>query len=292
METTRTRTDAVERNLYRSEQLGVGRFECSPDRPEFPCTDPLQNDLFVFVREPLWWNRGVGGWGFLGPGAVVMHRKGAAIRRRAVTAAGDRADFFAVTPELFEEALISAGADPDRVTTMTDPILPDLRVRAAQRGLIAALEQGEVDALEVEARSFELLDALAHIVAGADRGGSGRAATVARRQRLVDRARALLDANLAEPLTMNEIAREAGASVFHLCRAFRERTGMTLGAYRLQQRVGAALDRLAQGNDDLATLAAELGFANHSHMTRSFRRLLGIPPSAVSGSIARHRIGG
>src|SRR5215471_7427256 len=87
---------------------------------------------------------------------------------------------------------------------------------------------------------------------------------------------------LAETLTRNthleEMAALAGCSPFHLCRAFRRVTGMSMTAYRTRLRHGAALERL---DEDLATLALDLGFSSHSHFTESFRRLFGVAPSVV-----------
>lgn len=62
--------------------------------------------------------------------------------------------------------------------------------------------------------------------------------------------------------------------------AFRAELGTTLRAYRLQLRIAIALHRLAAG-DDLAALAAELGFASHAHFTGTFSRLLGMPPRSA-----------
>ena len=49
----------------------------------------------------------------------------------------------------------------------------------------------------------------------------------------------------------------------------------------------AALERLAGGESDLARLAADAGFADHAHLTREMRALLGATPSALQREIAR-----
>jgi AraC-like DNA-binding protein len=274
----------VERQLFRNDTLGVGLFRCAADDQRFPITDPLMNDLFVFANEPLWWNRGHGDWGFLEPGSVVMHRKGSAIQRRAVTAAGDRADFVAVSPDLFEEVLISAGASPVRVTTMLDAIIPDPKTRAAQRRFTRALRSGELDALSTEEQVLMLFERLATTVSGTTIKPAVRFGTQARHRRLTDLARAYVHANLDENLDLAKIAKEIGTSVFHLCRLFREQIGMTLSTYRMQQRVGLAADRLLEDQQDLAGLAVELGFSSHSHLSRSFRRYLDVPPSSFKAN--------
>lgn len=277
----------VERPLCGSELLAVGRWECTADRPEFPVTPRLANDLFVFADQPLWWDRGSSDardWAFLEAGSVVMHRAGRTIRRRAVTELGDQATFFAVDPALFEEALITAGADPERATTQLDPIIPSPAVRAAQLALRAELEAGVVDPAEAEERGLTLLAHLAASLAEHDPLEGARPGTRGRRRRVADRARALLQERLADELPLGELGREVGASPFHLCRLFRDQVGMTLSDYRHRQRARVALERMQGERQDLSELAAELGYSSHSHFTRSFRRVVGAPPSRYNGA--------
>ncbi len=61
--------------------------------------------------------------------------------------------------------------------------------------------------------------------------------------------------------------------------------------YLVRLRLGEALDRLAQGERDLATLATDLGFAHHSHFTASFRTTYGTTPAAVRDCLTRARLG-
>lgn len=81
-----------------------------------------------------------------------------------------------------------------------------------------------------------------------------------------------------ENLHVGQLAALAGCSPSHLCRLFRARTGHSLRRFRLQQRLGTALGRLADGEDDLAALACDLGFSSHSHMSAAFRQQFGRSP--------------
>ena len=56
---------------------------------------------------------------------------------------------------------------------------------------------------------------------------------------------------------------------------------MTLSQYRLRLRVHHALDRIAGGVEDLASVATAAGFADHSHMTRTMVTQFGQAPSAL-----------
>jgi AraC-like DNA-binding protein len=70
----------------------------------------------------------------------------------------------------------------------------------------------------------------------------------------------------------------------HLSRAFRAEAGETLTQYRAHLRVRAALDRLEAGETSLATLAAELGFADHAHLTRTMHAQLGNSTTSTTRS--------
>jgi AraC-like DNA-binding protein len=61
---------------------------------------------------------------------------------------------------------------------------------------------------------------------------------------------------------------------------------MTISAYRNHLRVRAALERLADGERSLTSLAADLGFADHAHMARTVRRETGAAPSVLRRLLA------
>lgn len=76
-------------------------------------------------------------------------------------------------------------------------------------------------------------------------------------------------------------------SSFHLARQFRGITGTSVSAYLLRLRLGLASQRLAEGDDDLARLANDLGFASHSHFSARFRSVFGVSPGTVRQALTR-----
>ena len=86
--------------------------------------------------------------------------------------------------------------------------------------------------------------------------------------------------------SLEQLARQLHVSPFHLARVFRAHTGFSLHGYRLQLRLRAALARVLDGEDDLAALACELGFASHSHLTDRFRQAFERSPSALRRAAA------
>ena len=91
--------------------------------------------------------------------------------------------------------------------------------------------------------------------------------------------RDLLEDRLAEPPSLDELARESGMSPFALVRAFRSETGLPPHAYVNHLRVRLAR-RLLDGGVGPADVAAQAGFADQAHLTRHFKRVVGVPPGA------------
>lgn len=148
----------------------------------------------------------------------------------------------------------------------------DMAFQMAHVQLLLGLRRGDASANEGECVLFDLFDRL--IQANTKRQRLSR--PLAARQ--VARAEEAIIGHAAENLSVQALADIAGCSPFHLCRLFRQYTGQSLRQFRLRHRLGNALDRLAEGEDDLAALACDVGFNSHSHMTDAFRQTLGRSP--------------
>lgn len=111
--------------------------------------------------------------------------------------------------------------------------------------------------------------------AGSGRGGSGRGGS----GRAVEQVRELLNSRLADPPSLDELAVVTGLSPFALVRAFRAETGLPPHAYLNQVRVRRARRLLDRGLAP-AEVAAHTGFADQAHLTRHFKRVVGVPPGA------------
>lgn len=106
-----------------------------------------------------------------------------------------------------------------------------------------------------------------------------RGGRVERAPRWVDRAVEIVRAAGAEPPGLAEIAREVGVHPVHLARVFRRRHGCSIGEYARRLRVERAAGELRDTDVPVGTLAHRLGYADHSHFSRSFRRATGLSPS-------------
>ena len=87
-----------------------------------------------------------------------------------------------------------------------------------------------------------------------------------------------LDASLERP-SLAELATVAGVHPVYLARAFRQHHGQTIGEYVRSRRVDRAARMLREGNKSLAEIAAAVGCADQSHLTREFRRFYGVTPA-------------
>jgi AraC-like DNA-binding protein len=86
-----------------------------------------------------------------------------------------------------------------------------------------------------------------------------------------------LEAHSAERVTLEALAGLAGLSPFHSCRVFREAFGMPPHAYQTQIRV-RRVKSLLRGGLPVAMAAAQAGFHDQAHLTRHFKRIVGVPP--------------
>jgi AraC family transcriptional regulator len=133
---------------------------------------------------------------------------------------------------------------------------------------VARLRVHSADTLAIEEQVLACIDALA-----------GRSAS-APRSLVVERAKAAIARDPFDDRSLAQIAAEAGASPYHLTRAFRRVTGLSLHAYRLQLRLQAGLERASAG-ESLASVAVDCGFSHHSHFTAAFRKHFGTIPSQL-----------
>lgn len=197
------------------------------------------------------------------PNHVVVYRGQRRFRRELCDRRGDRSLFAVLDPGVLAE-LLGASAPPEGVGRLDPAAFLALRSFAAAP---------PADPLEAEERLLALVRLSLRAAPRRPRGDG--------QHRVVEAAKELLAERFAEPLALAQIAAEVHVSPFHLARTFRRHTGYSLHEYRTQLRLRSVAGRIGERDRRLIELALDAGFASHSHLTDTFRRSFGVPPSAL-----------
>jgi AraC-like DNA-binding protein len=89
-----------------------------------------------------------------------------------------------------------------------------------------------------------------------------------------------------DAVPLAELARHVGVNRTHLCKQFKQETGLTLGAYRSRERIEKAKVLLLDHHRQVCEAAFAAGFGSITHFSRVFRRVVGCTPSAYRLSLA------
>ncbi|NEP16422.1 MAG: AraC family transcriptional regulator [Leptolyngbya sp. SIO4C1] len=90
-----------------------------------------------------------------------------------------------------------------------------------------------------------------------------------------------------ENVSLQTLANQVQLKPLQLLRSFRKAIGLPPHAYLLQIRINQAKALLRQG-DPIVEVAGATGFADQSHLTRHFKRFVGVTPGQYSRG-CRHR---
>jgi len=271
-----------DRVVFSTDLVRIGAFRCDRDHVSFRESAPIENYCFWFPRTPVVIEPEHEPAFVVNPNIATFYNKSQTYGRHAVGDHGDNSDWFGVDRELLCDALRDrlpgVGGEPAHLFPFSHCAV-DARTYLLQRQIFEAVKAGpRLDAFEVEEIVVLLLDRMIeHAVEPvADR----RSAILRQHRNLAIEAEILLSDRFDEALSLDSIAKQVGASVFHLCRTFRRVTGATLHQYRTSLRLRASLERISESAETLTDVAVGLGFANHSHFTCAFRHEFRQLPSA------------
>jgi AraC family transcriptional regulator len=91
--------------------------------------------------------------------------------------------------------------------------------------------------------------------------------------------------NLAEDLSLSQLASIAGMSPHYFSELFRQSTGQTPHSFVLFRRIDRAKQQLRNLGRSVLDAAVESGFQNASHFSRTFRRIVGVTPREFQRSV-------
>lgn len=90
--------------------------------------------------------------------------------------------------------------------------------------------------------------------------------------------RAFIDDNMPDKLTLAQIADQVHLSVSYLAPRFKSSTGVSLHQYIISRRLERARELVKASDRSIADIAASVGFADHSHLTRTYKKEFGVTP--------------
>ncbi len=237
--------------------------------PEGPLCEPsvCVEAGVVLVRRGCFVRESDGHRQVLDPSMAYLNVPGAEERFAHPHAGGDDCTVVRLDAEMFEELFV------DAQTSLAAEIPLTAQVALSHRLLFMACDER----IRVE-MALELATDVAEAAhRQSERPGSGQVTQACRR--LVSDAREALaaDSNLA----LTQLALLLSVSSHHLSRTFSRVTGRGVARHRVELRICAALDRLQDGEDNFARLAADLGFADQAHLTRTLREHTRRTPSEL-----------
>lgn len=81
------------------------------------------------------------------------------------------------------------------------------------------------------------------------------------------------------PHHLEEVAKQCGVSLFHICRLFRRYLGITPRTYVRQLRLRVAKQLLVETRLPPSKVSQLVGYANYNHFRKQFRKSFGVTPS-------------
>jgi AraC family transcriptional regulator len=185
-------------------------------------------------------------------------------------------------PELVAQMATSADLDPDRIELMDCFSRYDQHLHQVAMMLLAELKSGGImGELYVESLTQVLV---IHLL----RQHSSLQPTIVDRYSLtLGRLKGAIDyihAHLDSDLSMVQIASSVNTGPTHFARLFKTAMGISLHQYVIQQRVNRAKLLLETTDLPIPNIAAQVGFANPSHLTYHCKRQTGMTPRQIANS--------
>lgn len=272
--------------MFKNSQFGITRWNCAHGRREISDERRQAWHVVSFVHAGAFVLHSPERSALIDSTTVMLYNPRVPFRSEHPFGCGDHGSAIAVR----REALLEVMVHHDRTAAeRPDAQFPEFyaygfsRAYLLQRLLIQRL-QGE-EPQEPMALEAAILRILGEVAAGCSRLGkcqpSRRRDPGRARRDYVEDAKALLHQKFRERLALDDISGALHVSTYHLCRIFKEQTGVPIHRYLNRLRMRQALESLATGQADLTGLALELGFGSHSHFTNAFRKEFGVAPREV-----------
>lgn len=271
--------------------LAIGHFRCEPSSEAWRSENQIGTGALVAIPRRAVGIEQEGRERVVAHGGqAVYYGRAQRYRRRLIDPRGDDCLFF-VVPErtwsrLMQAATSRPAEDPSRPFPFArGPVAPPQRL-ALERLWERVLDGAIQERLQLEEA---LLPVLEDMLLGACEAHDLRREQPRSHEHLGTRADRYLARHYRQNWGLDDMARDLGVSPAHLARVYRRHAGRSIHQQRMGLRMHAAVELLADAERGLTDIALELGYANPSHFSSSFRRVFGRAPSALRGASARAR---
>lgn len=270
------------RTLFRSDLLHVFNYRCTghDDQGEIP-----QNFEIVLPRAGAYQRRDTHGTFLADPNHILFYNMGEPYDITHIIKGEDTSTVFIIAPSLLTEMMRAYNPhvenNPHRLF-QSSHIIFNSYLQILQYKLLRA-DRRSLDTLAVEE---EIITLMGEILRASHRGRvydpRPSRNTIRAHAEQTHHVKTFLNSHIQSPLQLEQIASAVHLSPFHLCRIFKQNTGLTLHHYVKRLRLfNAAEQMLEHPTARLDLLALEYGFSNHGNFSAAFRQTFGMKPSEL-----------
>ena len=262
------------RIIARGDGWTVADVVCTSGPQDRPFEERHTHYTIAIVLAGSFQYRSAGGRGLMTAGSLMLGNDGDCFVCGHQHGEGDRCVSFWYAADYFERLAADAGARRGPATFSVPrlpplPVLSPLVVRAGAGAIGAAVPWEEL----AVTLAVSTVKAAAGISSDHDSFPPNAEARVARAVRAIDRCP-------SAPLTLGQLARQAGLSPYHFLRTFERVTGITPHRYVRRARLREAGMRLVAEPGKVLDFALDSGFGDVSNFNRAFRAEFGMSPIA------------
>ena len=275
------------RRIAHQRQWSLTEYVCTAGPHDRPFEERHDRVSVALVTAGTFRYRTGTGEGLLYPGAFLLGNAGSCYECGHEHSRGDRCLALHVDRELFAE--IASGSSGSNRCEFRRAMLPAVSELAS---ISVSLQQASSleSQLALEETVLIAIGTVARVV-GTNHTPPRRPGPAATRRMapVFD----YIDTRLGSDLNLAELSALVAMSKHHFLRTFKQACGMTPHQYILGRRLRAAAAALRTTTIPVARVAADQGFGDLSTFNHSFRRLIGVTPTAyrrnTGTAAARHR---
>jgi len=273
------------RTLFRSSLLRILDYRCAGH--DHNVEEISQDFEIILPRAGAYQRRDAHGTFLADPNQILFSNMGESYEISHPVDGGDSSTVFLFAPSLLMEIMRTNNPNVEDKTNRLfehNHITFNSRLQVLQYQLLCAGGQTSYE-LAIEE---EVIRLIAEILYNANHGQSITRKSSRKIIRIhseqTHAVKAFLNENFRLPLQIEHISAAVHLSPYHLCRIFKQNTGMTIHRYvKCLRLFNAAEHMLEHPASRLDLLALEFGFSNHGHFSTAFRQVFGKNPSELRG---------